>query len=470
MGGCTPSSPVPRRPTSRHTASRAGLHFDCDTPARPGFRVELAVGRRIRVVSGAQVLLHARPGLLHWVTLLRAAEAAPSPWPHLGPRDVAAVSRNADPVDAPTWLDAWARYIVRQLDAPALRLAGPLHRGTWRVEPAALVRPDAGPPPPGHRAAFAPDYDAVGFGLDAVSPLNFETWWLNGSGALLPMRAASAADAGRVKALRKLARAGTLPPLVLLFVSGLDMYLWSMATTACAPPCSRSSLPPALALSRVRYFPYAPDPRREAALAGMERARTTLRAPTIERLNRSVLALFAEGDWRAARAVGPCRAAPAWDAEALADCLRTLGLTDAPEAAGLVGSTLKGSGAPGPRVPASTMTRPPPGGGCVRTTATRSGQASARSTVYSPAPKRVFGSATSHAPPSAAVCVHSTDTVRPAARFAGLSNSSGTRSRRGRPVCRRRRAAAARDSIGPRSGRVCRERAPGGGRSRRRRC
>jgi hypothetical protein len=317
----------------------AGLHFDCDAPARPGFRVELAVGRRIRVVSGAQVLLHARPGPAYrGVTLLRGAEAAPSPWPHLGPRDVAAVSRNADPGDGLAWFDAWARYIVRLLNAPALRLAGPLHRGTWRVEPAALLRPDAGAPPPGHRAVFAPDHDTTGFGLDAASPLSFESWWLNGSGALLPMRAASPAEAGRVKALRKLARAGTLPPLVLLFVSGLDMYLLLDGHARLRAGLLEGRLPPALALSRVRYFPYAPDPRRDTALAGMERALDHAQGPaTIERLNRSVLALFAEGDWRARTRGWPVPGgAGAWDAE-VADRLRTLGLTGAPEAAGLLG-------------------------------------------------------------------------------------------------------------------------------------
>ncbi len=332
---------VPRpAPTDLETQGvPAGLHFDCDAPARPGFRVELAVGRRIRVVSGAQVLLHARPGPAYrGVTLLRGAEVAASPLPPLGPRDVVAVSRRADPADAPAWHDAWARHVLRLFDDAAARASGPLHRGTWRVEPVSLLRTDNETPPPGHRAVFAPDHDRPGFGLDAASPLNFESWWLNGSCALLPLRAQTAPDAARVKALRKLARAGTLPPLVLLFVTGLDMYLLLDGHDRLRAALLEGQVPTALALSRVRYFPYPPDPRREAALAGMERALDHASGPaTVERLNRSVLALFAEGDWRARTRCWPLPGgANAWDAEVAAR-LHALGLSSAPEAAGLLG-------------------------------------------------------------------------------------------------------------------------------------
>jgi hypothetical protein len=336
MVRCTPSSPAPADLETRGIPS--GLHFDCDAPVRPGFRVELAVGRRIRVVSGAQVLLHARPGPTYrGVTLLRAADAAASPLPPLGPRDVAAVSRNAEPGDATAWLEAWARYLVRLFDDPAARASGPLHRGTWRIEPLTLLRPDAGPPP-GHRAVFAPDHDPEGFGLDAASPLNFESWWLNGSCARLPLRAQTAPDAARVKALRKLALAGTLPPLVLLFVTGLDMYLLLDGHDRLRAALLEGQVPTALALSRVRYFAYPPEPRLEAALAGMERALEHTPGPaTVDRLNRSVLALFAEGDWRARTRCWPVPGgAGAWDAEVAAR-LHTLGLSGAPEAAGLLG-------------------------------------------------------------------------------------------------------------------------------------
>ena len=52
-----------------------------------------------------------------------------------------------------------------------------------------------------------------------------EKWYSSsGSQALLPMRPASRADSGRVKAWRKRARDGTLPPVLVHFIGALDMF------------------------------------------------------------------------------------------------------------------------------------------------------------------------------------------------------------------------------------------------------
>lgn len=59
----------------------------------------------------------------------------------------------------------------------------------------------------------------------AVPHAHFTDWGLNGSGAVLPLRDPSEPDAARVKSWRKHAREGTLPPVVLWWISALDMYV-----------------------------------------------------------------------------------------------------------------------------------------------------------------------------------------------------------------------------------------------------
>ncbi len=53
----------------------------------------------------------------------------------------------------------------------------------------------------------------------------FSSWFSFGAGRVLPLRDPSSSDAARVKAFRKHARDGTLPPVLLWWVSPLDGYL-----------------------------------------------------------------------------------------------------------------------------------------------------------------------------------------------------------------------------------------------------
>ncbi|MGE3675885.1 MAG: hypothetical protein AB7K71_39820, partial [Polyangiaceae bacterium] len=54
---------------------------------------------------------------------------------------------------------------------------------------------------------------------------HYESWGINGSGAVIPLRAPSPSDASRVKAWRKHAREGTLPPVLLWWVTAYDTYV-----------------------------------------------------------------------------------------------------------------------------------------------------------------------------------------------------------------------------------------------------
>ena len=289
----------------------AGVHVECVGPPRPAWRVELAAGRRIRVVFREQRLLHARPAADYsGVELLRGAGPRTSPLPPLGAR---AASRIDAPADSPAFVEAWCWFFLRLLDA----VDGPLHRGAWRLEPAALV-PLVAHPPPGHRPIYAPGASG-GRWLDP-GPRHTENWRLNGSGALLPLRSPTPPEAGRVKALRKLVREARLPPLLLLYVTGLDMNLLLDGHDRLHAALLEGVAPPALVLTPVRYTAWPPQARADELAAEIDRTLSfSASAATVSRVNRRRLGAFAVGDWRPrTRAWAIPGGATAWDGEVAA--------------------------------------------------------------------------------------------------------------------------------------------------------
>jgi hypothetical protein len=74
---------------------------------------------------------------------------------------------------------------------------------------------EEGAPPPARKLESALDL-----------PQSFiEHYRLDGSERVVPLRAASRPDAARVKSWRKHAREGTLPPILVAWVSALDVYV-----------------------------------------------------------------------------------------------------------------------------------------------------------------------------------------------------------------------------------------------------
>ncbi|MFJ6665169.1 hypothetical protein [Streptomyces sp. NPDC091383] len=82
-------------------------------------------------------------------------------------------------------------------------------------------------------------------------PDGYIDWFLHsGSWEVLPLRPMPDAEEGRVKAYRKQAREGTLPPVLLWWVSGLDCHLILDGHARLAAAIAESVEPPLLQLHR----------------------------------------------------------------------------------------------------------------------------------------------------------------------------------------------------------------------------
>lgn len=287
----------------------SGLGLVVERRGRPMLRVEAAAPRLLRVCIGADPVLWARQAP-PWTGLwwLRG-DASPGLIPPLRAADARAVE---GPSDSAGWLAAWARIFARHL-------ADALDGGTWTLEPATgselrRIEGAASEMPPVHGLGALVDQPRCGFqGWDVRSPTG-----------LLLLRALSPPDAARVRALRKRARDGTLAPLLLLFVAGLDAWLLLDGHDRLRAALLEGCAPAALALGRVRRVRYADDPAARAALwrsVGETYDRMGPPSPSaVERLNRHLIAGFAEPVYTrtATRAWALPGGAARWRAEATA--------------------------------------------------------------------------------------------------------------------------------------------------------
>jgi hypothetical protein len=154
--------------------------------------------------------------------------------------------------------------------------------------------------------------------------LAWESWWINGSGALLRTREASPAEHGRVRAWAKRARAGTLPPLLALYVSGLDLFLLLDGHDRLQAALLEKAAPAFLVLWPVRAQPRQPHlAQQEALLREIERKRRLgggRRPLDTDAENRLLVHAFDDRDWLwpKTRAYPLPGGAPAWDAEVAA--------------------------------------------------------------------------------------------------------------------------------------------------------
>lgn len=192
------------------TAEWGGLAIDVDAPVRPGLRMEVATGRRMLLRQGDRPLLFARiTEAYRGVRFLRAGgvRSPVSPcradraraWAERGPREA---------------LARWARAFAADLATATRAGYGPLHRGRWTLtcHEADAWRGQRRPP-------------------DGWLPLTGEhdghiNWFTTPCAwDVVPLRALSAPGGARVKAYRKQARDGTLPPVLLWWISGLACHV-----------------------------------------------------------------------------------------------------------------------------------------------------------------------------------------------------------------------------------------------------
>jgi len=244
---------------------------------RPSLHVEAAGLHLLRVKSGGQPLLWVRIDD-EWDGCGVLRGSAPRPWrlPPITAAEVRAVPQAPATVD---WWSSWAHRFVRTLEDTEASI---LHSGRWCVRPLLPVPTDKAmgyPCVPTAQSGGTPDPPH-----SLEEALRFETFWVEPwdmreaperprvmSGAVLCLRQPSPPADGRVKAWRKHARDGTLPPVLLLYFQLVGKWLVVDGHDRLHAALLEGLAPPLLGLWPVLERPLPQDAhRREAAMLGAE--------------------------------------------------------------------------------------------------------------------------------------------------------------------------------------------------------
>ncbi|MEU5293428.1 hypothetical protein [Streptomyces umbrinus] len=137
---------------------------------------------------------------------------------------------------AQRWAHRFAQYLIDSPDSP-------LHEGRWLLSYESPLRRWRHP-----STSHAEYWSSM---LVDSHPDGYIDWFLHaGAWEVLPLRPMPDADDSRVKAYRKQAREGTLPPVLLWWVSGLDCHLILDGHARLAAAIAESVEPPLLQLHR----------------------------------------------------------------------------------------------------------------------------------------------------------------------------------------------------------------------------
>lgn len=214
-----------------------GLQLDLPLRRQAGLRVEVAGGRRLLIRQHGAPLVAAR--VQQWmshVDYVRSASFRPVVPPVRADQTWRLAHGPAGERDI-----RWAYHFAAALADSG---AGPLHGGRWLLEPSAPY-------------LWLEDYRQLTFHqrwteLVAADPAGEIDWfYLNGRGMILCLRDLSAVDDGRVKAYRKQAREGIIPPVLLWWVSGLTAYLVLDGHDRFRACLAEGVTPPLFSLSRL---------------------------------------------------------------------------------------------------------------------------------------------------------------------------------------------------------------------------
>jgi hypothetical protein len=193
------AGPLDARPWRR-------LHAAVSSAGMPSLRVEVAPGRILLRQEGQPVLFAVRDRAYQgmWYRRVPGAYRSPIEPPRAQfAREIGEISSESSGEDER--VARWAHWFWRQLAASS---RGPLHGGSWLIE----VADDMS------RTSWS---RLCAFDAKANADEHYASW----IPYLLPpllLRPLSEADSGRVKAYRKLAAAGTLPPILLWWIGGLN--------------------------------------------------------------------------------------------------------------------------------------------------------------------------------------------------------------------------------------------------------
>lgn len=256
---------------------------------KPALQVQVADPRLIRLEASGEALLWARVASDYAdYEYLISSSAWAIGVAILPPLRFSSVHTIAE-LPEPERLRAWGHHFAEQLVETG---AGPLPRG----EHVLLEVPVAlGEPSPG-LADRSIGPCAYCLGQVPEQPQAAVTDW-NWHHNLPPLslRQPSAANPGRVDAWRKFARAGSVPPLLLWWVSGLDRYVILDGLHRLLACLEEGTVPPALALTALSERRRAlPEARQRALQRGLEQALDS-GAIGVPAANRLLIEAFDDG-------------------------------------------------------------------------------------------------------------------------------------------------------------------------------
>jgi hypothetical protein len=294
---------------------------------RPALHLEAAPCYRLRLSSGGQPLLWVRvEDGWEGCTFLRRAGSAPWGLPPLSAAEVREVPHAPG---TERWWEAWTWRFGRALvESPQTVL----HAGRWCLRPLQVIPAQAA-------ASYSTCPRSWGFHERPASPhslesvLRFESFeveewqWaespeeVRNCGTVLPLRAPSPEDDGRVKRWRKQAREGTLPPALLLYVDILERWLVLDGHDRIHAALLEGVAPPLVGLwPVVEDVPSSTSVSREGAvIAAGHQLRAGATPEAIDKANRTLLRNFADVRRGTVTRAWPIRGGlDAWRAEVLA--------------------------------------------------------------------------------------------------------------------------------------------------------
>jgi len=278
---------------------------------RPSLHFEATPPYLLRLSSGGQPLFWCRiDDMWGACTFLRGSGSAPWGLPALSASEVRDVPHEPG---TERWWEAWTWRLGRTLVEAQHSV---LHSGSWCLRPLQAIRgQEAGFYSTCPRSWGTHERPIPPHSLESV--LRFESFqvedWHWGEdtvkrGAVVPLRAPSPAEDGRVKSWRKRARDGTLPPALLLYVDILEKWLVLDGHDRLHAALLEGVAPPLLGLWPVVEddSPWTDWEREGAVIA----AGFQLRAGAIDKANRTLLRHFSERRRATVTRAWPLRGGP----------------------------------------------------------------------------------------------------------------------------------------------------------------